>query len=380
MPLEEDELYDEAANKAIEDALGGGDFDDIDTLKGILPLDDELYDEAANEAIEDALGGGDFDDIDSLKGILSEALGDTPFKVALVVVVTFNFAYTFYNAFGEKHTDESFVLSTQCSCDPSDRRFYSIITVGTAVIWAIFLFIYGGFKTFHSCCKLDDDEGTSRLVDAAAKGLKKHKRYFKKELIKLVASTYYMDDDNLNRKMEILKQKTLTSHYPIYLERIFPTSHINGSKLKIKPKVNAPIKRKCTCIIIIKLILVIIRFVIQISIIPLLICQWLNHYAWSCVMDGLRDYCGRLTEEYHHNIGMDQSITIYGVYVTILLSVLFTIMIKWLPKGFPHMFELAGCIPGGCEQLEPKVEEELQSTDGVNEPIQLENVMDETKL
>ena len=344
-----------------------------------MPLeDDEVQEDAANEAIEDALGGGDFDDIHSLKGILSEALGDTLFKVALVVVVTFNFAYTFYNAFGEKHIDENFVLSTQCNCKPSDRKFYSTITIATVVIWVTFLFIYGGFKIFRTSCKLDDDAGVSRLVDAAAKGLKRHKQYFKKELVKLVASTYYMDDENLNRKMKILKQKTPSGHYPIYLQHIFPTSQINRSKLIGKPTVNASIKRKCTCAMIIKFILVIIRFMVQISIVPLLIFQWLNHYAWSCVMDGFRHYCGRITKEYQHHVGIDQSITIYGVYVTILLSVLFTIMIKWLPKGFPRLFDLrvVKCVPRGYKQLELVV----QSTDNVSDPTTLSNEMYETNL
>jgi len=346
-----------------------------------MPLDDQLQDDAANEAIEDALGGvGDFDDIHSLKGILSEALGDTLFKVALVVVVTFNFAYTFYNAFGEKHSDENFILETQCDCEPSDRRFYSTITIGTVVLWVIFLLIYGGFKIIRTCCKWDDDRGVSRLVDAATKGLKKHKRYFKKELVKLVASTYYMDDENQKKKMEILKQKTKSGHYPIYLDHLYPTCYLDTNKLKDKPnKVGSPIKRKCTCAILIKVILVIIRFVVQISIVPLLVFQWLNHYAWSCVMDSLRHYCTRLTEEYHHHIGIDQSITIYGVYVSILLSVLFTIRIKWLPKGFPQ-FNVVECIPHGYQQLEPMVEADVQSIDGLCDPTIHDNKVLETNL
>ena len=215
-----------------------------------MPLDDEYQDDAADEAIEDALGGaGDFDDIHSLKGILSEALGDTLFKVALVVVVIFNFAYTFYNAFGEIHSDENSIQA--CDCKPSDRRFYSTITIGTVVVWVIFLLIYGGFKIIRTCCKWDDDKGVSRLVDAATKGLKKHKRYFKKELVRLVASTYYMDDENRKKKMEILKQKTKSDHYPIYLERLYPTCHLDANKLKDKPnKVGSQIKRKCTCAIV----------------------------------------------------------------------------------------------------------------------------------
>ena len=50
----------------------------------------------------DVLGGGDFiDDFPSLKGMFSEALGRLEFKLALVVVLLFSFAYTVHNAFAK---------------------------------------------------------------------------------------------------------------------------------------------------------------------------------------------------------------------------------------------------------------------------------------
>ena len=43
------------------------------------------------------------DQISELKGFLSETLGDLPFKVAIIIVVLFNFLYTCYDAFVSMH-------------------------------------------------------------------------------------------------------------------------------------------------------------------------------------------------------------------------------------------------------------------------------------
>jgi len=82
--------------------------------------------------------------------------------------------------------------------------------------------------------------------------------------------------------------------------------------------------------------LILLRFVFRLLIVPLLQLQWLNDYAWNCVMDGfLRDYCESITNEYFSSL--DHSLVLYSVYVFVLVALLFSVMIAWLPRGTPQI-------------------------------------------
>ena len=321
-------------------------------------MEDQI-DEASTEVIEDALDTGDFDDIYSLKGILLEALGDTLFKVALIVVITFNFLYTFYNAFKEKRHD---ISKTNCICEPNDKRFYNTVTFGTTLLWVSFLLGYCGIKILRRCCK-SDDKMTNNLFAIANQDLKRHKRFFKRELVKLAVSTYYLDDRNLKHKKEILQHQSPEEHYPMYIQGIYPTSSINENRLKGKVKCENYANRKCSCGMFCKLLLIAARFMIQMTLVPLLIFQWLDQYAWSCIMDGDKKKCEKLSEKHYHT-KVDQSLMIYGIYVAILLAVLLTIMIKWFPKGFPSFWDsFRTCIQPGYTQLIDSNDEQTISMD-----------------
>ena len=53
-------------------------------------------------------------------------------------------------------------------------------------------------------------------------------------------------------------------------------------------------------------------------------------------MDGLaRDYCETTADQYF--IGLDHSLVLYAVYVMILVTITFSIIITWLPKGTPQL-------------------------------------------
>ena len=307
------------------------------------------------EAIENALDGGDFDDIHSLKGILSEALGNKLFKVALVVVIIFNFLYTFYNAFKEKRHDERFISRTDCICEPNDKRFYTIITMGTILVWVLLVIIYCGTKIFRKCSK-NDDRITNERFAAASKGLRRHKRFFKRELIRLVASRYYLDHDEL----EIIKPQP-PKYYPKDIQNIYPTKEFSQNRQQGKTK-SYTNSRKWGCTMCCKFLLITVRFMIQISLVPLVIFQWLDQYAWSCIMDGDENDCEKLSGRYRNEI--NQSFMIYSIYVAILLAVLFTIMIKWLPKGFPNFHTTFGVY---MQQIYEQLIAEDQANDHENE-------------
>ena len=84
--------------------------------------------------------------LNELKGILGEALGDVPFKCAILVVVLFNLLYTLYHTFLATRTDN--VIENDCYCDSTDRVFYRTITLISIIFWVCFLSIYAFISTF----------------------------------------------------------------------------------------------------------------------------------------------------------------------------------------------------------------------------------------
>ncbi|XP_065894156.1 uncharacterized protein [Dysidea avara] len=155
--------------------------------------------------------------------------------------------------------------------------------------------------------------------------------------------TVQPDDDTQQLKQQILpNQDIYQTSQDLEDNKQHETStaswHLNqGDKI---PLVDSTVKNadscRWNCFMIIKFTLLVLRFVFRLLIVPLLQFQWLSNYAWNCIMDGLaRDYCKTTTSQYF--IGLDHSLVLYAVYVMILVTVMFGIIIAWLPKGTPQI-------------------------------------------
>lgn len=295
---------------------------------------------AFDEALND-VGG----DLNELKGILSEALGDLPFKIALIFIVLYNFLYTLYGSyFG---TNVSHMIESDCYCNRSDRLFYRIITIGFSTAWIIFLVTYGIYTTlFHShivrgLLRADDvTKEMERQYEGVVKQINRRKKYLNSQLEEFL-TTAYLDTDYFKAKKSYLTmlynkkpgETTASDKIRENPKQIRKQAHEdedkNDGSSRQQPK-------KWCCFMVCKILLLILRFAFRILIVPLLQLQWINDYAWNCIMgDFLRDYCETVFNT--NFITLDHSLVIYSVYVLILVALLFSVVLNWLPKGVPQV-------------------------------------------
>ena len=75
--------------------------------------------------------------------------------------------------------------------------------------------------------------------------------------------------------------------------------------------------------------LVIVRFLAQLVVVPMLILQMLSTYAWICI-----------TEDYHcqspvtqYQLGLYQAYITFGFYIALLIAILATTMLRWFPHS-----------------------------------------------
>ena len=73
--------------------------------------------------------------------------------------------------------------------------------------------------------------------------------------------------------------------------------------------------------------LVIVRLFAQLSLVPVLILQMLNTYAWVCFTEDF--YCEDAISRYQ--LGLAQTYMTFGFYIALLIAILSTIMLRWFP-------------------------------------------------
>ena len=73
--------------------------------------------------------------------------------------------------------------------------------------------------------------------------------------------------------------------------------------------------------------LVIVRFFAQLALIPVLILQMLNTYAWICLTED--HYCE--DDESRYLLGLAQTYLTFTFYIALLIAILSTIMLRWFP-------------------------------------------------
>lgn len=312
-------------------------------------------DEAFEETLEDV-----GNEIQELKGILNEALGDVPFKVAVGFIIAFNFLYTSYAAFFGTTLGDASLIDDECYCSSVDRVFYRTITFGFSFVWVVFLI---GYAVRHMTCNYShchcynstkDNDEIQYLVQLYAKemaDIKELRSVLQLQLEQLVNGSY-LDIDYYDERKEKVKE---------WYDKV--KSKISSQNVEEEPEENSEqicllqaqeneqqdhvtsinIERaydrksiKWYIFMICKYSLILLRFIFRLLIVPLLQLQWLNDYAWNCIMDGfLRNYCGSIANAYF--AGLDHSLVLYSVYVFILIALLFSVMIAWLPRGTPQI-------------------------------------------
>ena len=359
--------------------------------QNVQEVGDKLEDigDKLEEAFDDALDVGH--DLSELRGILSSSLGDLPFAVAIVVVVAFSFVYTLYGAFFV--TIRGNVIESDCYCDANDRLFYRFITFGFTSVWIFFLLAYGVYSTFfHSHVSSRDkklDEKSTPILQryhTAKVKVDRAKKEYKEKLIQIVSATvlnidrYYEKKIKLKDLSKAINQTGITKDSSSKCGAADNANNLCSRPTNNEDQTSAVLSRNnsqdCSndhssademnnmhpanedqtpatnevqtehsrkgdschwnCFMSIKVFLMVLRFIFRLLIVPLLQYQWLNNYAWICIMNGvIRNYCETHTN--HYFIGLDHSLVLYVAYVLILVALTFSIIISWLPKGTPQL-------------------------------------------
>ena len=304
-------------------------------------LEDDVNPE---DILDDVLGGGDIiDDFHGLKGMISNALGKLGFKFSIVVVLLFNFIYTAYNAFTRKTKTEISVISlNNCSCDPGDRAFYSFNTFSCITLWIVFLVVCALYNFWKFIAELRHSSGTgcannrktnknnnntdARNTDINIDDVSRRKRipwdqywFLKRELRKLTTMALYLNIRSLYIE-KIRSREEITSAVKYVL------THMNAKFLEIPldNSFNFVVDDACK---LFKCALIVIQFFLRLSIVPLLLVQWLDEYSWNCVVGSVKDYC----KETKMGYTFDQSVNIFCLYVCVLLSIIIAVFIEIMP-------------------------------------------------
>ena len=279
-------------------------------------LDDHLQDDInAEDILDDVLGGGDvIDDFHSLKGMVSGALGSLGYKFSILIVLLFNFTYTAYNAFARSTKTEISVVSfSDCSCNPNDRSFYSFTIFSFTALWGGFLLICAlcNIRNFikHRDIREDLSEQERLIPD-------KHFLLLKKEIKKLTTMVLSLNMKGLHsHKINSRNVNSAAIGILNYMKQFLVDSDSSDNFAFDK------------AFKLFRYTLAVIQFFLRLSIVPLLLVQWLDEYSWNCVVGLEKDYCKETTVGYT----FDQSIVIFLLYTCVLLSIILGIFMKNMP-------------------------------------------------
>ena len=321
---------------------------------------DDTYDQAKelyNSAVDDVEH-----EIQLFKGGLQETLGGVPFKAAVFFLVLYSFLYTSYAAFFGSRIGDEDRLESECYCSSGDRQFYRSITLGFPIAWLIFLLFYAlltiGNGT-HFTCHHHGFKEFLKHYQQTKDYIKNREEDLQDRLIELVNGSYLNIEHYLTRKKTLevegetrVKSKAIqtdlcTGTHDSLNDQCSTqgseatvqnnngkdntsTEHLQATDSTRKAVWRCPI----ICSHSTKFALIFFRFIFRLLIVPLMLLQLVNDYTWSCVMNGiLRDYCSSTTNEYF--LALDHSLVLYCLYVCVIIALLLTYLITWLPKGTP---------------------------------------------
>ena len=303
--------------------------------------------------VDDVLGNGDsIDDIHGLKGLISRALGGLEFKAVIIVVILYNFAYTFYTAFEQNATEETTMIHNNCSCESKDRMFYTIFTFSMIALWLLLFFMHEVYRlytyvfkhkkvTTHDGGENGDAEDT-RVREVGETGNVEDMQ--SSEDRESVATEHAGACDHEDRNDENMTQKFVSQEllrFTRHIIRWVYNKNINNvlAKHEISKGIHnfvedfedlstSPRLKICDQITnTMKCTLILLQFAARLPVVPLLLLQWLDEYSWKCVFGQFKDYCSDGAKGYY----VDQSLVVYGFYMCILLAIVIAAMINSLP-------------------------------------------------
>ena len=288
------------------------------------------------------------------KRYLSGALSDEQLYMAMFVLCIFYFVYTLYNAFLDGNKKDEGDVIRNCTCKDGHRNFYLSWSITCFTLWLICHSCYTLAETFpavtkslkatvmlrvRNCMenyvqihwKYDDenDSGsaerklkkmTDQHIDQCEKflwtqcyemyavGIKKRNEQLNlTEMEKLIA---------ISLSPEICKKESLSKGDS--QENTDNRAHDLSQNFHI-------VKRTSLCLF--HSFLVVVRFIAQLSTVPLLIIQMFDTYTLLCLAE--RDYCDRISQ---YRLHLDQTALSFSFYCSLMISLLVTIWLNLVPQ------------------------------------------------
>ena len=312
------------------------------------------------------------------KQTLSGALNDKQLVSGLGVLFVFYVFYSFFNTvIGDKDVD-----SVTCQCPTNHRSYYEGIVYLSISIWiAIFasIAIYDGYKLYKNPLSGfgsksnqdgdDDDDGEDDEKTYRICGIPIHLRTITKSCWTVTPNKAPRTEEatNIYSKMDD-QLKHYENHYWLEFYKAYSVGSGAYESMSL-PNIKSVILREIQeakssstsdnnneenndendgdttkkdqdvgsdngmqelakqSFFFFYPFLVIVRFFAQLTLIPVLILQMLNTYAWICLMKD--HYCENEESRYH--LGLAQTYLTFTFYIALLIAILSTIMLRWFP-------------------------------------------------
>ena len=292
--------------------------------------------------------------ISDWKNTLTGALDDQRLFCALFVLSIFNFLYIFFNvAFGGDEKDED-CITTSCKCNTNHRVFYTFLLVASFVLWTILHLIVAITDVYHFCNHKTTDQGNSepnkfwkcclslincccrcptmqsmasKLEDYVSNSQKldRYEFYLWTHYCELyvVGIAKNTENFNLDRVEGIIKEKLYQppkSSQNNENDKLVLDSTIALRKYHDDWDIHSGLQA------FFFFVLKIFQFIAQLFVVPLLLIQMFDTYAFLCF--AADNYC---STEAEYNLHLDQTAFTFGFYAALMVSLLSTLMLQWNP-------------------------------------------------
>ena len=310
------------------------------------------------------------------KKTLSGALDEKRLFWALVVLFIFYVGYSFHNVSYDNSDKDEDIITRNCTCNPSHRCFYKAWFSICCILWItchvlVSLFAKAKFKFKDCCCPCCDKVTICKSKSAEIDLLIYDKNYraqccnaLKQFCCKI--KWCICENDDIHRYENYL----WTQYYELYtigitkdintfsddnVKDIFtnhllkskPHDEVDGTgksqkKISIHNDIHNDVvacpknyyisgncdRSKCVTQGVIHVVLLIIRLLAQLLIVPLLMIQMFDTYAFLCLAEDR--YCTTDLEA-QYNLHLDQTAITFGFYCGLMLSYMTSIMLCWIP-------------------------------------------------
>ena len=304
----------------------------------------------------------DVNKISDWKSTLSGALNDQQLFWALFVLGIFSIFYILVNTTHNDESKDEDSIKELCKCNKDHRRFYIILFSICTLSWVIFHFLLALLGCFNcsvsdclieccsnKCCNTKQPEDNHQPEDKCQwylccccrkviykiydqfkfyilnkEKLSRYEFHLWTQYCELYTIGITKNTENFNLDcVEALIKETLKGSAE-------STNEVDTKVVYDATTVLPKYHKECGCRGIVQglffIFIKVIQFTAQLCVVPLLIIQMYDTYAFLCFAED--SYC---TTREEYNLHLDQTAFTFGFYTALMVSLLTTTMLQWIP-------------------------------------------------